>query len=57
MARLGVPVGGRVRKVRAVEDHSAPIPEERMSKLGESMYIVRCAQSKANHVCPQRGDR
>jgi hypothetical protein len=26
MARLGVPVGGRVRKLRAVEDHSAPIP-------------------------------
>jgi hypothetical protein len=29
MARLGVPVGGRVRKPRAVEDHSAPIPGER----------------------------
>ena len=28
MARLGVPVGGRVRKLRAVEDQSAPIPEE-----------------------------
>jgi hypothetical protein len=27
MARLGVPVGGRVRKRRAVEDQSAPIPE------------------------------
>ena len=26
MARLGVPVGGRVRKLRAVEDQSAPIP-------------------------------
>ena len=24
MARLGVPVGGRVRKLRAVEDQSAP---------------------------------
>jgi hypothetical protein len=33
MTRLGVPVGGRVRKLRAVEDQSAPIPEERMSKL------------------------
>ena len=28
VARLGVPVGGRVRKRRAVEDPSAPIPEE-----------------------------
>ena len=35
MARLGVPVSGRVRKLRAVEDQSAPIPEERTSKLGK----------------------
>jgi len=34
MARLGVPVGGRVRKLRAVEDQSAPIPEETTSELG-----------------------
>jgi len=34
MARLGVSVGGRVRKPRAVEDQSAPIPEETTSKLG-----------------------
>jgi len=34
MARLGVPVGGRVRKLRAVEDQSAPVPEARTSKLG-----------------------
>ena len=34
MARLGVPVGGRVRKSRAVEDQSAPIPREITSKLG-----------------------
>ena len=26
--------GGRVRKLRAVEDQSAPIPEERTSELG-----------------------
>ena len=37
MARLGVPVGGRVRKLRAVEDQSAPIPEEKTSKLGGSI--------------------
>jgi len=40
MARLGGPVGGRVRKLRAVEDQSAPIPRERTSKLGGNMYIV-----------------
>jgi hypothetical protein len=34
MARLGVPLGGRVRKSRAVEDQSAPIPEEITSELG-----------------------
>ncbi len=34
MARLGVPVGGRVRKLRAVEDQSTSIPEERTSELG-----------------------
>ena len=39
MARLGVPVGGRVRKLRAVEDQSAPIPEEITSKLGGSYFI------------------
>jgi len=33
MARFGVPVGGRVRKTRAVEDQSALIPEERTSEL------------------------
>ena len=34
MARLGVPVGGRVRKPRAVEDQSASIPEKIVSELG-----------------------
>jgi len=34
VARLGVPVGGRVKKLRAVEDHSVPIPEEITSELG-----------------------
>ena len=35
LARLGVPVGGRVRKLRAVEDQSGPIPgRERASELG-----------------------
>jgi hypothetical protein len=37
MARLGVPVGGRMRKSRAVEDQSAPIPEETTSELGGSV--------------------
>jgi hypothetical protein len=44
LARLGVPVGGRVKKLCVVEDQSAPIPEERTSELGGSMYIVRCTQ-------------
>ena len=34
VARLGVPVGGRVRKLRAVEDQSVPIPKEIPSELG-----------------------
>jgi hypothetical protein len=34
MARFGVPVGGRVKKLRAVEDQSAPIPREVTSELG-----------------------
>jgi len=33
MARLGVPVGGRVRKMRPVEDQSAPIPREKRTIL------------------------
>ena len=40
MARLGVPVGGRVRRLRAVEDPSAPILKEKVSKLGGSISIV-----------------
>jgi hypothetical protein len=36
MARLGVPVGGRVRKPRAVEDLSVPIPEKITKELGGS---------------------
>jgi len=46
MARLGVPVGGRVRKLRAVEDQSAPIPKERTNELGgiKWMVVARCTQ-------------
>ena len=33
MARLGVPVGGQVRKLRAVEDQSSPIPERERASL------------------------
>ena len=35
MARLGVPVGGRVTRLRAVEGQSAPIPEEEAASEGE----------------------
>src|SRR5262249_36240937 len=44
MARPGVPVGGRMRTLCAVEDQSAPILRENMSMLGWNLYIVRCAQ-------------
>jgi hypothetical protein len=50
MARLGVPVGGRVKKLRAVEDQSAPISEEITSELGRSIYIVRRAQSRIDQA-------
>ena len=44
-----LPVDGRVRRLRAVEDQSAPIPEEKVSKLGGSICIVRCAQLGSSH--------
>jgi hypothetical protein len=47
MARLGVPVGGRVKKLRAVEDPSAPIPEEMTSELGRITF----RKSRANVTC------
>ena len=50
MARLGVPMGGRVRRLRAVEDQSAPIPKEISSKLGGSIYIARCAHSRIDQA-------
>jgi len=45
VARLSVPVGGRVRKLRAVEDQSAPIPEEITSELGENYLYGEGARS------------
>ena len=55
LARLGVPVGGRVRKLRAVEDQSAPIPEEVTSELGGSI-IEPCSQgSWARLGAPRTG--
>jgi hypothetical protein len=33
MARPGVPMGGRVRRLRAVEDQSAPIPKRERASL------------------------
>ena len=56
MARLGMLVGGRVRKLRAVEDQSAPIPEETTSELGGSMYIVRLAQSRIDQAIREQVD-
>ena len=56
-ARLGVPMGGRVRKLRAVEDQSAPIPEEITSKLGGSYFYgegARDARTRgSNRLSPK----
>ena len=38
LARLGVPVGGRVRKLRAVEDQSAPPLERNKQAWREHIY-------------------
>ena len=43
LARFGVPVGGRVRKLRAVDDQSAPIPEEIASELGRIIVLPKRA--------------
>jgi hypothetical protein len=50
-----LPVGGRLKTLRAVEDHSAPIPEEVTSKLGGSI-IELCSQgSRARLGAPRAG--
>jgi hypothetical protein len=54
MARLGVPVGGWVRKLRAVEDQSAPIPEEIASELGR-MGWATWSSSCSRNAHPQKG--
>ena len=56
MARLGVPVGGWVRRLRAVEDQSAAISEEITSELGRSIYIVRRAQSRIDQATLENGE-
>ena len=48
MARLGVPVGGRVRKLRAVEDQSAPIPEDNERAWRDGEGAARCPSSSQN---------
>ena len=40
------------RSTRAVEDQSAPIPEEITSELGRIIYIVRRAQLRLNEPAP-----
>ena len=52
MARLGVPVDGRVRRLRTVEAQLAPIPKEISRKLGSSIYIVGRAQVGSSHPTP-----
>jgi hypothetical protein len=53
MVHLGVPVGGRVRKLRAVEDPSVPIPYERTNKLGGIICnLVRRVQLRIKSAAP-----
>jgi hypothetical protein len=51
MARLGVPVDGRVRKLRAVEDQSVSVPEEITGKPGRGV-----ARQLAWSPCSQSPD-
>jgi len=57
MARLGVPVGGWVRKLRAVEDQSAPITEERTSKLGGVICNLVRRPHLDQHGCPSKREK
>ena len=57
MARLGVPLGGRVRKLRAVEDQSAPIPEEITSELGGVICNLARRPQWDQHGCHSKGER
>jgi hypothetical protein len=54
LARLGVPVGGRVRKLRAVEDQSASIPEEITSELGGIICNLARRPHVDQHGCPSK---
>jgi len=48
MARLGVPVGGWVRKLCAVEDQSAPLPGEMTSKFEGAFLVLPQLQNAHN---------
>ena len=52
-ARLGALEVWRVGTLRAVEDHSAPIPGEITSELGgiiQKVRVVRCAHSRVDQA-------
>jgi hypothetical protein len=51
-----LPVGGRVRKLCAVEDQSAPIPEEIASELVETIVfmVARCAYVRMDWDNPEK---
>ena len=52
-----LPVGGRVRRLRAMEDQPAPIPEEITSGLGGIMcHLARRPQSRASQTLVWLGD-
>jgi hypothetical protein len=49
-------MGGRVRKLRAVEDQSAPIPEERVNKLGKiNLWSLPAALFGKRRVLARQG--
>jgi hypothetical protein len=51
MARLGVPVGGRVRMLRAVEDQSAPTLKRYRASL-EGTFISFDARTRGSTRLP-----
>ena len=56
MARLGVPVGGRVRKSRAVGDQSSP-PSSEMIEERWSLDATSEGRSGCSHASRSRGVR
>jgi len=52
-----LPVGGRVRKLRAVEDQSAPIPEKITSEIGRIICSLVRRPHVDQHGCPSNREK